>query len=192
MRSDRPRVGSPGLRRPHPAGHVPRPRAATDRGRYRRMSGTAGAAGYVTAEAAAVLPVLVIVLVISLWGITAVADQLRCVDAAREGARLLARGEPAAVAAAAARDVAPGGASVTFGSSGEEVRVRVQAHVGPVGVRWAPRVSVSAEAVARAEPGVPTVAKAPIAQQASRTQHGPCAQPALCAPPAPRAQPAPP
>ena len=44
----------------------------------------------VTAEIAVALPALVLVLTLGLGAVTAVTDQLRCVDAARTGARLLA------------------------------------------------------------------------------------------------------
>lgn len=51
----------------------------------RRLSGDRGA---VTVEAAIALFALVTVLALSFAGIAAVADQLRCTDAAREAARL--------------------------------------------------------------------------------------------------------
>ena len=50
-------------------------------------------AGMVTAETAVVLPVLLLVLVCAVAAVTVVGAQLRCVDAAREGARAAARGE---------------------------------------------------------------------------------------------------
>ncbi len=61
----------------------------------------------VTAETAVVLPVLLLVLAAVVAAVLVVGAQLRCVDAAREGARAAARGEdPAAVQALVAR-VAP-------------------------------------------------------------------------------------
>ncbi|WP_194291596.1 TadE family type IV pilus minor pilin, partial [Cumulibacter manganitolerans] len=60
-------------------------------------SGVRGDRGMVTAETALALPALVIVLGGLLTVIVAVSAQLRCVAAAREGARAAARGEPAAV-----------------------------------------------------------------------------------------------
>ncbi|PBJ65631.1 pilus biosynthesis protein TadE, partial [Mycobacterium avium subsp. hominissuis] len=51
------------------------------------------------------------VLVACLAGVTAVSMQVRCVDAAREAARLAARGDERSATAAAAR-LAPAGARV--------------------------------------------------------------------------------
>jgi hypothetical protein len=61
-----------------------------------------------------VLPALVVVLVLCLWSVTVVGQQLRCIDAARTGARALARGETSATARAAAQQAAPEGAIVTL------------------------------------------------------------------------------
>ena len=60
---------------------------------------------------------LVTVLVLCLAGITAMSMQLRCVDAAREAARLAARGDERS-AVAAARGVAPAGAGVQLRRDG--------------------------------------------------------------------------
>jgi hypothetical protein len=79
----------------------------------------------VTAEAAVVLPVLLVVAVAGLAGLTVGVDQVRCVDAARVGARSAARGDgPGAAGAVAARS-APDGASVAVAVSGSEVTVTV-------------------------------------------------------------------
>lgn len=85
--------------------------------------------------------------------------QIRVVDAAREAARALARGDPSSAAVEAARRVAPAGAAVSI-TAGERVVVRVSASasppagslVGGLGVR------VEAEAVALAEEGEADVA----------------------------------
>ena len=63
---------------------------------------------------------LVTVLVLCLAGITAVSMQLRCIDAAREAARLAARGDERS-AVAAARSVAPGGAAIEVRRDGDFV-----------------------------------------------------------------------
>ena len=63
---------------------------------------------------------LVTVLVLCLAGITAVSMQLRCIDAAREAARLAARGDERS-AVAAARGVAPGGAAIDVRRDGDFV-----------------------------------------------------------------------
>ena len=107
----------------------------------------------VTAETAVVLPVLLLVLAAAVAAVTLVGSQLRCVDAAREGARAAARGEPHATVVELAGRAAPGGAVVGVVMAGEEVRVNVTADVrllGPLPLR----VPVTAEAVALLEPGV--------------------------------------
>ncbi|MDM4141072.1 TadE family type IV pilus minor pilin, partial [Mycobacterium sp. FLAC0960] len=60
-----------------------------------------GDAGTSTVEAALGIAALVVVLVLCLAGVTAVSMQVRCVDAAREAARLAARGDERSAAAAA-------------------------------------------------------------------------------------------
>src|SRR4051794_24361822 len=69
-------------------------------GRPGRSSRWGGTDGFVTAEAAVALPVLVLLTAVLVAGIGAAAAQIRCVDAAQAGARALARGEPGAVVAA--------------------------------------------------------------------------------------------
>lgn len=80
-------------------------------------------------------------------GLGAVGMQIRCVDAAREAARLAARGEGEA-ATAAARRVAPSGAVVHVGRDSGLVVARVS--VATV----LPGFTVSAEAAAAIEPGI--------------------------------------
>jgi Flp pilus assembly protein TadG len=106
----------------------------------------------VTAETAVVLPVLLIVLAGAVAAVTVVGAQLRCVDAAREGVRAAARGEPVAVVTALVERAAPAGAVTTVSLGEDEVRVTVQVRIaalGPVPLH----VPVSAEAVALREPG---------------------------------------
>ncbi|RZS41256.1 TadE-like protein [Herbihabitans rhizosphaerae] len=106
--------------------------------------------GAVTVEAALALAAFVVVLAMALAGIVAVSDQLRCTDAAREAARLVARGE-AEKAREAVDAIAPGGASLDVRWDGDRIRVHVAAE--PV-TGLLPGVRVSAEAFAVAEPGV--------------------------------------
>lgn len=106
----------------------------------------------VTAETAVVLPVLLLVLVCAVAAVTVVGAQLRCVDAAREGARAAARGESDAVVAELAGEVAPDGAVTAVQRLGDRVRVTVRAEVAPLGPLPL-RTRVSAEAVAAVEPG---------------------------------------
>src|SRR5512144_606254 len=70
--------------------------------------------GYVTAETALVVPVLVLFTAMLLWGLMVAAAQIQCVDAARAGARAAARSEPDAAAVAAARSAAPRGAAIAL------------------------------------------------------------------------------
>ncbi|MEV6583487.1 TadE family type IV pilus minor pilin [Streptomyces sp. NPDC051582] len=110
-----------------------------------------GDRGYVTAEAALVIPALVLFAALLVWALMAAAGQIRCVDAARAGARAAARSEPAGVAEAAARAAAPPGAHVGLERDGDLWRVRVSAPApGPGGLP----VRLGAEAVALAEDGV--------------------------------------
>ncbi|WP_254790503.1 TadE family type IV pilus minor pilin [Blastococcus tunisiensis] len=111
-------------------------------------------AGMVTAETAVVLPVLLLVLAGVVAAVTVVGAQLRCVDAAREGARAAARGEDVATVRALAGRAAPAGAVTTVRSQGEEVAVTVAAAVAPLGPVPL-RITVSAVAVALREPGAP-------------------------------------
>jgi Flp pilus assembly protein TadG len=107
----------------------------------------------VTAETAVVLPVLLLVLAAVVAAVVVVGAQLRCVDAAREGARAAARGEDPATVQALVAQVAPEGAATAVAVGGGEVRVTVRAEVTPLGpVRL--DVGVGATAVARLEPGV--------------------------------------
>jgi hypothetical protein len=57
-----------------------------------------GERGSVTAEFAAVLPAIVLVLVIALWALQLAGEELRLQSAAGDAARLLGRGAPGATA----------------------------------------------------------------------------------------------
>ncbi|MEU8681030.1 TadE family type IV pilus minor pilin [Streptomyces sp. NPDC048611] len=105
-------------------------------------------AGFVTAETAVVLPVLVAVVAALVWGLMAVCARIECVDAARAGARAAARSEPRAAVIAAARGAAPRGARIAVAREGDLVRVRVAAALPGVGRMT---VQVTGEAVALAE-----------------------------------------
>ncbi|MEY9993179.1 Flp pilus assembly protein TadG [Streptomyces sp. V4I8] len=104
--------------------------------------------GFVTAESAVVLPVLVMFAMALVWGLLVVAAQIQCVDAARTGARAAARQDPAEAVIEVAREAAPRGATVTVGRKGDEVRVVVVAK--PPVLRGLP-FEVREEAVAVAE-----------------------------------------
>ncbi|TKJ31970.1 pilus assembly protein TadE [Blastococcus sp. CCUG 61487] len=106
----------------------------------------------VTAETAVVLPVLLLVLAAAIAAVSVLGAHLRCVDAAREGARAAARGEATAVVVELAGRVAPTGAVVTVSADGADVRVTVTARVTPLGPLPVGR-QVAASAVAVREPG---------------------------------------
>lgn len=107
--------------------------------------GVGADAGMVTAETAAVLPVLALVLSLAMWAVAAAAAQVRCSDAAREGVRAAARGESDARVRQLALRAAPAGSSVTVLRLGPDVEVRIASTV-----RWAGRGPVSVPVVATA------------------------------------------
>jgi hypothetical protein len=104
--------------------------------------------GFVTAEAAVVLPVLVMFAMALVWGLLVVAAQIQCLDAARAGARAAAREDPADAVAALARGAAPRDAKVTVSRDGSQVRVTVVAK--PAALHGLP-FEVREEAVASVE-----------------------------------------
>jgi hypothetical protein len=87
------------------------------------------------------------VLVLCVSGLTAVSMQVRCVDAAREAARLAARGDGGS-ASTAAQGIAPDGAAVRLRRDGELVVATVSARSALL-----PGITIAAEAIAAAEPG---------------------------------------
>lgn len=79
-------------------------------------------------------------------GLTAVSAHIRCVDAAREAARLAARGGDGS---GIAREIAPDGATVQVRREGDLVVATVTARTALL-----PGVTVAARAVAAMEPGL--------------------------------------
>jgi Flp pilus assembly protein TadG len=140
-------LGVRGERRAPTATSVP----MEGRSRARRRRDESGA---VTAEAAAVLPVLLAVTLLMVWLVSVATAQVRVVDAAREAARQAARGEPDAVAVGHGAQVAPAGATISVARSADEVRVTATAEVaGPGGLfTFLPGLTVEAETVAVREP----------------------------------------
>jgi TadE-like protein len=104
--------------------------------------------GSFTAELAAGLPALMLLLLAGLTAVAAVTTRLQCVDAAREGALASARGEAGTTAA---HRVAPRGATISVGGGGDAVTVTVRAPVRVLGGRL-PRITVDATATAAREP----------------------------------------
>ncbi|MEU1197439.1 TadE family type IV pilus minor pilin [Streptomyces sp. NPDC005813] len=106
-----------------------------------------------TAEAAVVLPSLVLVGMALVWALLAASAQIQCVDAARAGARAAARQDPSDAVLATARQAAPRGATVVVHREDDLVRVTVTARTPGPG---ALSVDLSDEAVALAEETVTT------------------------------------
>ena len=108
-----------------------------------------GDRGMVTAELAACLPVLVLVLAVALTAVSVAGARVRAQDAAREAARAAARGDPGAARRLAA-EAAPGShLSVTV--AGADVVAVVRARVAALG-GVLPAFAISERAVAAVEP----------------------------------------
>jgi hypothetical protein len=102
----------------------------------------------VTAEAAVVLPALVLVAMALVWALLAASAQIQCLDAARAGARAAARQDPPEAVLTTTRSAAPPGARVQVSREGDLVRVTVTASApGPDALS----LELSDEAVALAE-----------------------------------------
>ncbi|MCW0214342.1 MAG: pilus assembly protein [Pseudonocardia sp.] len=100
-------------------------------GRQRRDTTEDGDRGAVTVEAAIALGALAVVTALALGSVATVTASVRCVDAAREMARLAARGEPERAREIALR-LAPGGAQTELRVDGEEITATVTAAPGRV------------------------------------------------------------
>jgi hypothetical protein len=111
--------------------------------------------GAVTAETAVVLPMIAVFAVGLAWLVSLGVVQVRAQDAAREAARVVARGESVEAGSAYARRVATPGAGVAVERDGSTVVVTVRAPVdGPGGFfRFLPHYTVQARAVAAVEGG---------------------------------------
>ena len=109
--------------------------------------------GAATAELALGIPLLVALTAGLVWVLALGAAQVRVVDASREAARAVARGDDESVAEAVAERIAPDGASVGIAVGGGRVVVTTSVRVsGPGGLLAAlPGVTVTAESVALME-----------------------------------------
>ncbi|MEV0896576.1 TadE family type IV pilus minor pilin [Actinoplanes sp. NPDC049802] len=108
--------------------------------------------GSFTAELAAGLPALMVLLSAGITAVTAVATRMQCLDAAREAALAAARGEPAGAAAR----TAPEGATVRVSGGGDSVTAEVSAPVRVFGTGL-PGMTVRASAHAAREPDGPAI-----------------------------------
>ncbi|WP_308259143.1 TadE family type IV pilus minor pilin [Pseudonocardia sp. H11422] len=101
-----------------------------------------------TVEAAIALAALAVVTVLAIGSVATVMSSVRCVDAARELARLAARGEADRGRSIATR-LAPSTAAIDLTITGDEVTAVVTASpIGPLPVH------VTGRAIAVLEPGV--------------------------------------
>jgi Flp pilus assembly protein TadG len=109
--------------------------------------------GAVTAELAMALPLLLAVTTGLVWLLALGAAQVRVVDAAREAARAVARGDDVGSAQALGRRIAPDGARMAVSFAEGHVVVQATARVdGPGGLfDFLPGVDVRARSVALAE-----------------------------------------
>ena len=106
-----------------------------------------------TAELALALPAVVLVLAVVFAAARVVTAQVECVDAARAGARVAARGEAAGAVIATATRAGPPGSRVQLVTAATTVSVGVRATV-TLPLPGAPSVEVSSTASAPREPGV--------------------------------------
>ncbi|WP_405012598.1 TadE family type IV pilus minor pilin [Kitasatospora sp. NBC_01539] len=107
----------------------------------------------VTAETAVALPAMVLLAALLTWGVLGTVAQIRCVDAARVGARAAARGETDP--ATSARAAAPPGAVVQVLREADTVRVTVESpYPGPGRFGAVLAVRLTASAVAAREDAV--------------------------------------
>ncbi|MGX6605377.1 TadE family type IV pilus minor pilin [Micromonosporaceae bacterium Da 78-11] len=111
----------------------------------RRLGGDRGS---FTAELAAGLPALMLLLLAGLTAVSAMVAKGQCVDAARDGALAAARGDPGGPAAAG---VAPPGAEIHIAVAGDAVTARVRAPVRLLGAHL-PAIVVEGSATAAREP----------------------------------------
>ena len=121
--------------------------------RVSRLWHRRSARGSVTAETAIVLPLLVAFVVGLVWLVSLGVTQARCVDAAREAARALARGDSQQVAVELANHSAPEGAQVSVDTSDRVVEVTVSVQAKPPGAIFGmlPSVHLSSTAVSAME-----------------------------------------
>jgi ABC-type Co2+ transport system permease subunit len=101
----------------------------------------------VTAELAACLPVLLVLLAVALSAVSVASARLQAQDAAREAALAAARAMPGS----ASRGPVPGGTSVTVTGDGALVRAVASVRARLL-VPFLPAVTVTAVAVAAREP----------------------------------------
>lgn len=103
----------------------------------------------VTVETAILLPALLMVLALAVGALTTVGAQLQLVDAARQSARLAARGESTDVVEEVGERAGPRGTRVTLRRDGSTLTVTAKATTKPLGLL--PGIALQAKAVAESE-----------------------------------------
>ena len=114
--------------------------------------GCQGQRGAATAELALCLPLLVSLTIGLVWLLSVGETQVRIIDAAREAARAVARGDVSGSAVTRAREVAPGSTVTVTVEDGEVVATATDSVGGPGGLfGFLPPVQLRARAVAAEE-----------------------------------------
>lgn len=119
----------------------------------RRPPVLASERGTVTAELAVGLPGLLIVVATALWAVAAMATKVACVDAARAGVRVAARGEPMPAVRAAVGRLAPVGSQVVVRRAAATTTVEVAVGLSMPLRRELPLGTIRATATGATEPG---------------------------------------
>ncbi|MEO3785346.1 TadE family type IV pilus minor pilin [Actinocorallia sp. B10E7] len=113
--------------------------------------------GTATAEVAVALPALVAVVAIALWGISAAATRVACLDALHTAARAAARGEPLPQVRARALQAAPPGATLTVTRTTESAHLTLTAPFRPPSRLPLPTLTFRLTAETPTEPTAPAL-----------------------------------
>ncbi|TCC29861.1 TadE family type IV pilus minor pilin [Kribbella sindirgiensis] len=135
---------------PHPT-PTARPEPVVRAGR-----GVRSESGAVTAEMALALPVLVSLLLLGIWSVGLVVLNIRCIDAARDVARAVARGESVDQAKAIGHRTVPAG-TIVIHRDASDIQVTVTAtpaHKPPL-LDFLSPTRLTATATLQAEPDTP-------------------------------------
>ncbi|GAA2719614.1 TadE family type IV pilus minor pilin [Actinocorallia aurantiaca] len=117
--------------------------------------------GTATAEVAVALPALVAVVATALWGITAAATRLTCLDALHTAARSAARGEPLSQVRTRALRATPPGTVLTITRTPDSTRLTLTAPFRPPSRLPLPALTFHLTAETPTEPTAPAFPEAP-------------------------------
>lgn len=124
----------------------------------RRIASRQAGQGMVTAEAAIVLPIFALFALAMVWLVSVAITQVRVVDAARDAARAVARGDDDGAVVSAARRTAGADATVVIHQAAGLVSVTVSERTAAP--RWLlvplPSVTVTSESTVAAEDDLET------------------------------------